>query len=274
MADHLAQLVLEGQDGGGAEYQERDHDVERPGRRDQQEDAARDGADHGGRDRQDPQQPRGVRGSSARLPTTLETYPGKTGRGVGDVGGPSAPRPVASRAGNVISEPPPAIALTLPASHDAMRRAASCARQAMRTGRPGRGRDRLPGQSRPCGDIQYAGPTTTPATSSPPRRRRVASRDIDQLHRNAAMATPAVVGVMPGVPCTGRTSRPGGRVGAVWGPPPRNVRTPQGRVVANGNPGDPRDSATENRPPAPCAQVRVKRWGKSPPAPRVTGVAR
>src|SRR5690606_28188474 len=37
--------------------------------------------------------------------------------------------------------------------------------------------------------------------------------------------------------------------------------------------GDPRESATENRPPV-VRPVRVKRWGKSPPAPRVTGVAR
>src|SRR5699024_9660665 len=37
--------------------------------------------------------------------------------------------------------------------------------------------------------------------------------------------------------------------------------------------GDPRESATENRPPHEC-EVRVKRWCKRPPAPRATGVAR
>jgi transposase len=43
--------------------------------------------------------------------------------------------------------------------------------------------------------------------------------------------------------------------------------------------GDPRESATESRPPGVGAVrrrrlVRVKRWCKRPPAPRVTGVAR
>src|SRR5450830_843513 len=39
--------------------------------------------------------------------------------------------------------------------------------------------------------------------------------------------------------------------------------------------GDPRDSATENRPPSDSGPAaRVKRWGKSPPAHRVTGTAR
>ena len=37
--------------------------------------------------------------------------------------------------------------------------------------------------------------------------------------------------------------------------------------------GDPRDSATENRPPR-VSGVRVKRWCKRPPASRVTGTAR
>src|SRR5882672_1607535 len=44
------------------------------------------------------------------------------------------------------------------------------------------------------------------------------------------------------------------------------------------SPGDGKESATENRPPgreaSPSVAVRVKRWGKSPPAPRVTGAAR
>ncbi len=39
--------------------------------------------------------------------------------------------------------------------------------------------------------------------------------------------------------------------------------------------GDPRDSATENKPPVlACASVRVKRRCKRPPAHRVTGAAR
>ncbi len=37
--------------------------------------------------------------------------------------------------------------------------------------------------------------------------------------------------------------------------------------------GDPRESATEKRPPV-LALARVKRWGKSPPAPGVTRAAR
>ena len=37
---------------------------------------------------------------------------------------------------------------------------------------------------------------------------------------------------------------------------------------------DPRDSATENRPPEAVLEVRVKRWCKRPPAIRVTGPAR
>lgn len=35
------------------------------------------------------------------------------------------------------------------------------------------------------------------------------------------------------------------------------------RITTGG--GDPRDSATESKPPRPCAAVRVKGWGKSPP---------
>ena len=37
--------------------------------------------------------------------------------------------------------------------------------------------------------------------------------------------------------------------------------------------GDPRESATESKPPR-ASMVRVKRWCKRPPAPRVTGAAR
>src|SRR5690606_27448943 len=38
--------------------------------------------------------------------------------------------------------------------------------------------------------------------------------------------------------------------------------------------GDPRESATESRPPGHLGRVRVKGWCKRPPAPRVTGAAR
>ena len=70
-----------------------------------------------------------------------------------------------------------------------------------------------------------------------------------------------------------RTSRPGGRVGAL-GRRRGTSGLHRAGWLLTATRGDPRDSATENRPPAPTAPVRVKRWGKSPPAPRVTGVAR
>ncbi len=55
----------------------------------------------------------------------------------------------------------------------------------------------------------------------------------------------------------------------------RKVGTPQGRVLACASRGDSQESATENRPPSGSARaVRVKRCGKSAPAPRATGVAR
>ncbi len=59
----------------------------------------------------------------------------------------------------------------------------------------------------------------------------------------------------------------------------RKVGTPQGRVLAYASRGDSQESATENKPPVwslyrVTRQVRVKRCGKSAPAPRATGVAR
>ena len=48
-----------------------------------------------------------------------------------------------------------------------------------------------------------------------------------------------------------------------------------GRALGNPQWGQPQDSATENRPPPglQVLEVRVKRWGKSPPVPAVTLVA-
>ena len=69
-------------------------------------------------------------------------------------------------------------------------------------------------------------------------------------------------------------SRPGGRV------PTRSVRGTSGLHRAGcwvtPSRGDPQESATENRPPMAdsSAQVRVKRCGKSAPAPGATPVAR
>jgi hypothetical protein len=60
--------------------------------------------------------------------------------------------------------------------------------------------------------------------------------------------------------------RPGSRGGS----PSRKVRTSQGRVVGNPTRGNPRESATETHRRwrgASRAQVRVKRCGKSAPAP-------
>lgn len=57
----------------------------------------------------------------------------------------------------------------------------------------------------------------------------------------------------------------------------RKVGTAQGTALGNTQSGRPGESATENRPPdSSCAGVRarVKWWGKSPPAARVTGPAR
>ena len=75
------------------------------------------------------------------------------------------------------------------------------------------------------------------------------------------------------VPYTGpRMSRPGGR-----GEETRRGRSGlhRARWWVTPTRGDPRDSATENRPPPRLGgAVRVKRWCKRPPALRVTGAAR
>jgi len=57
----------------------------------------------------------------------------------------------------------------------------------------------------------------------------------------------------------------------------RKVGTAQGTALGNTQSGRPEESATEIRPPDswfPGARARVKRWGKSPPAARVTEPAR
>ena len=70
-----------------------------------------------------------------------------------------------------------------------------------------------------------------------------------------------------------RASRPGGRA---W-PTARRGRSGLRRAGWSVTPtrGDPRESATENRPPRDlCPGVRVKRWCKRPPAPGVIRAAR
>src|SRR5438132_14081045 len=54
---------------------------------------------------------------------------------------------------------------------------------------------------------------------------------------------------------------------------PRKVRAPRADCQVTPGRREATDRATENRPPA-ARQVRVKRWGKSPPRDPVTGVAR
>ena len=70
-------------------------------------------------------------------------------------------------------------------------------------------------------------------------------------------------------------SPPGGRGTALT--VSRKVGTPQGRTLARARQGDLTESATESRPPMGGppgpSQARVKRCGKSAPAPRATGVA-
>ncbi len=70
-----------------------------------------------------------------------------------------------------------------------------------------------------------------------------------------------------------RTSRPGGRVG-VRAPRRGTSGLHRAGWLATPTRGDPRDSATENRPPRRSRPVRVKRWCKRPPAPGVTRAAR
>ena len=72
-------------------------------------------------------------------------------------------------------------------------------------------------------------------------------------------------------------SRPGGRVPGRW-TGPRNVRTPQGTVLGNTQSGRPAGQCNREQTADGAgfagAQVRVKRCGKSAPAPGVTRVAR
>jgi len=77
------------------------------------------------------------------------------------------------------------------------------------------------------------------------------------------------LGRLPKYPARG-ASRPDGRGGATC-----RGKSGLHRAGWSVTPtrGDPRESATENRPPA-FALARVKRWGKSPPAPGVTRAAR
>ena len=67
------------------------------------------------------------------------------------------------------------------------------------------------------------------------------------------------------------TIRVAGRVTADLFGGPRKVRTPQGRTLGRPRRRKPTESGTERRPPAANSspetpKVRVKRWGKSPPA--------
>src|SRR5690348_2123944 len=84
MADDLAQLGLEREDGGGAQDEERDDDLERAGRRGQQQHAAGRGPDHGGRDERE--QAAGARQVGAAAHDAGDV-PGEDGHAVGDVGG-------------------------------------------------------------------------------------------------------------------------------------------------------------------------------------------
>src|ERR1700722_17759362 len=75
---------------------------------------------------------------------------------------------------------------------------------------------------------------------------------------------------------TARAERYGSRAGqAAAGAerPSRKVRTSKGRVVERSTRGNPRESATESKPPMGPShvngpQARLKRCGKSAPAPR------
>ena len=74
-------------------------------------------------------------------------------------------------------------------------------------------------------------------------------------------------------------SRPGGRGSVASAAGLRKVGAPQGRVLANGQSGRPagkchREQTADGQPGDRAAQVRVKRCGKSAPAPGVTRAAR
>ena len=82
-------------------------------------------------------------------------------------------------------------------------------------------------------------------------------------------------GGRPSAGCSlrGRAGRQDGRVIRVIGCRGTSGLRRAGRWVTPTR-GNPRDSATESRPPRARAGVRVKRWGKSPPAAAVTRSAR
>ena len=73
--------------------------------------------------------------------------------------------------------------------------------------------------------------------------RRPGLRFADRHRRGAPLVTASGSPAGPAGRLVARTSWPGDRVGGPTGkgdgPPPRKVRTPQGRVVVNGNPGRP-----------------------------------
>ena len=150
VADQAAQPLLERQHGGRAQHQERHDQVERPRRGGQQQRAARSaGADR-------PTWDRAAIGRAAALSAPVRevapgcrrrwtSVPGEDRHRVRDVGRHRR-SPVAIRAGKVISDPPPAIALTAPAASPATEQegdvgedpsVAASHVQARRTSRPG-----------------------------------------------------------------------------------------------------------------------------------------
>ncbi len=74
------------------------------------------------------------------------------------------------------------------------------------------------------------------------------------------------------------TGRPGDRVIRPWrqGRVPRKVRAPQSKVVGNTHPEQSAGQCHREQTASSLSrgEVRVKRWSKSPPAPRATGTAR
>ena len=149
---------------------------------------------------------------------------------------------------------------------------------------PARRRDVRRGRRRASDDDGPAAAATS-SCRSPRSRRRVRSaracRSAPTSRRGWSRRTrrPGTVRfeLLSGAPdraaSTGpRMSRPGGR-----GEATRRGRSGlhRARWWVTPTRGDPRDSATENRPPPRLGgAVRVKRWCKRPPALRVTGAAR
>ena len=102
-----------------------------------------------------------------------------------------------------------------------------------------------------------------------PRERNVAADRLGQPRRRPVAGRTAAPS---GYGCRGGAGRAaaGGQRGRS-----RKVRTPQGRTLARARRGRPREGATERKPPSAATRaVRVKRWGKSPPARRATVAAR